>query len=101
MTLFQQRLAMLMKVCYAITRTRKRGLKTELSLVTDDTGLQYLSFASHEEAKTWIRRLGGRVNYFEPNEIGPPSYAITEVGSALFCDAYKRARGAEWSEPTA
>ncbi len=90
-----------MRMCYAITRTRQRGLEIEISLVTDDTGFQYLSFASREEAKAWIRRLGGRVNYFESKELGPPSYAITEVGSALFCDAYRRSQGTEWSEPTA
>jgi len=92
-----------MKTCYAITTNRTYGLETKISLVMDDTGSQYLSFASREEARAWIRRLvEGRTNYFERNESIPPTYAITEVGSRSFRDAYKRTRGgAEWSASAA
>ena len=73
-----------MKICYAITKTRRYNLETKISLVMDDTGSQYLSFASREEARAWIRRLvEGRTNYLERNESIPPTYAITkwEVGA--------------------
>jgi hypothetical protein len=87
-----------MKICYAITKTRSfYGAETKISLIMDDTESQYLSFASREEAKAWIRRLEGRTNHLEPNESSPPIYAVTEVGSASFRDAYKRAQGVEWS----
>jgi hypothetical protein len=43
-----------MKRCYAITKTRRHDLETKISLVMDDTGLQYLSFANREEARAWI-----------------------------------------------
>jgi hypothetical protein len=82
-----------MKKCYAIIRTNSlQGEAPRISLVMDDdTGLQYLSFASREEARAWIRRLEGRTSHSEPRNIGSPSYALTEVGSASFLDAYKRA----------
>ena len=89
-----------MKVCYAIIKTRSiYGAETKISLVMDDTESQYLSFASREEARAWIRRLvEGPTNYLQRNESILPTYAITEVGSRSFCDAYKRTRGgAEWS----
>jgi hypothetical protein len=92
-----------MKICYAITKTRRQGLEIKISLIMDDTGSQYLSFASREEARAWIRRLvEGRTSYLERNESIPPTYAITEVGSKSFRDAYKRSRGgAEWSASAA
>ena len=91
-----------MKICYAITKTRRYGLETKISLVMDDSGSQYLSFASREEARAWIRRLvEGPTNYLERNESIPLNYAITEVGSRSFRDAYKRTRGAEWSASAA
>ena len=93
-----------MKICYAITKTRRQGLEIKISLIVDDTGSQYLSFASREEARAWIRRLvEGRTNSLERDESSiPPTYAITEVGSRSFRDAYKRSRGgAEWSASAA
>ena len=92
-----------MKICFAIIKTRRQGLEIKISLVMDDTGSQYLSFASPEEARAWIRRLvEGRTNSLERNESIPPTYAITEVGSKGFRDAYKRSRGgAEWSASAA
>jgi hypothetical protein len=81
-----------MKKCYAIIRIhRVEGSEPKVSLVMDDdTGLQYLSFASREEARGWIRRLEGRTSHFESRERGPHSYTLTEVGSESFLDAYKR-----------
>jgi len=92
-----------MKICYAITKTRRHGLEAKISLVMDDTGSQYLSFAGREEARTWIRRLvEGPTSYLEGKESMHPIYAITEVGSRSFCDAHKRTRGgAEWSASAA
>jgi hypothetical protein len=88
-----------MKIRYAITKTRRHGLETKISLIMDDSGTQYLSFASREDARAWIRRLvDGPTNYPESNESIPPIYAITEVRSRSFCDAYKRTwGGAQWS----
>jgi hypothetical protein len=68
----------------------------------DDTGLQFLSFGSREEARAWIRRLESRTSYLEQNETGPATYTITEVGSPAFRDAYKHTRdGPIWSLPVA
>jgi hypothetical protein len=91
-----------MKKCYAIIRiNRVEGSEPKVSLVMDDdTGLQYLSFASREEARAWIRRLEGRTSHFEPRERGSPSYTLAEVGSESFLDAYKRTQvSAESSIP--
>src|SRR4029077_15899796 len=53
-----------LKTCYAIIKTRRDGLETKISLVMDDSGSQYLSFAIREEARAWIRRLvQGPMNY--------------------------------------
>ena len=83
-----------LKTCYAIIKTRRYGLETKISLVMDDSGSQYLSFASREEARAWIRRLvEGPTNYLERNESTPLIYAITKLGSRSFRDAYKRTRG--------
>ena len=81
-----------MKKCYAIIRKNSpEGEEPKVSLVMDDdTGLQYLSFASREEARAWIRRLEGRTSHSEPRNIGPASYTLTEVGSESFLHAYKR-----------
>jgi hypothetical protein len=90
-----------LKTCYSIIKIRNsHGSETDFSLVLDDTGLQYLSFATREEARAWIRRLvEGPTSYLECNESIPPTYAITEVGSRSFCDAFKRTRGGvEWSQ---
>ena len=74
-----------LKTCYAIIKTRRYGLETKISLVMDDSGSQYLSFASREEARAWIRRLvEGPTNYLERNESTPLIYAITKVGSRSF-----------------
>jgi hypothetical protein len=87
-----------MKNCYAIIKTRTfHGSETRVSLVMDATGLQYLSFATREQARAWIRKLEGRTLYLEPNESGPPSYTLTEVGSQSFCDAYRLTREGEKS----
>ena len=60
----------------------------------DDSGSQYLSFASREEARAWIRRIvEGPKNYFERNESTPLIYAVTKVGSEASRDAYKRTWG--------
>ena len=84
-----------MKVCYAIIKTRSiYGAETKISLVMDDTESQYLSFASRKEARAWIRHLvEGPTNYLQRNESILPTYAITEVGSRSFSDAYMRTRG--------
>lgn len=84
-----------MKKCYAIIRTyRPQGQEPKISLVVDDdTGLQYLSFASREEARAWARRLEGRTSHSEPKNSGLPSYTLTEVGSESFLDAFKRSQG--------
>jgi hypothetical protein len=90
-----------MKVCYAIIRNHGScggGTATEnqVSLVMEDTGFQYLSFATREEAKAWIRRLLGRTD----RESRPATYLVAEVGSESFREAYKRTRGVEWSALT-
>jgi hypothetical protein len=78
-----------MKICYAITRTRRHGLETKISLVMDDGGSQYLSFASRKDARVWIRHLvDGPTSYLESNDSTPPTYAITEVGSRSFVQAH-------------
>ena len=84
-----------MKKCFAIIRTFcPEGQEPKVSLVMDDdTGLQYLSFASREEARAWARRLEGRTSHSEPRNSGPPSYTLTEVGSESFLDAFKRSHG--------
>lgn len=80
-----------MKICCAITKTRRHGLETKISLVMDDSGSQYLSFASRKDARAWIRHLvDGPTNYFESNDSIPPIYAITEVGSRSFVQAHSR-----------
>ena len=80
-----------MKKCFAIIRTFcPEGQEPKVSLVMDDdTGLQYLSFASREEARAWARRLEGRTSHSEPRNSGPPSYTLAEVGSESFLDAFK------------
>jgi hypothetical protein len=83
-----------LKTCYAIIKTRSSyGSETSISLVLDDTGLTDLSFSSPEEARAWIRRIAGRKDYFGRNESTPSTYAVTEVGSERFSDAYKRTWG--------
>ena len=58
----------------------------------DDTGSQYLSFASREEARTWIRRLvEGPTSYLEGGEHAPNLCDYRSGRS--FCDVYKRTRG--------
>ena len=79
---------------------RVQNSEPKVSLVMDDqTGLQYLSFASREETRAWIRRLKSRMSPLELWESGPPSYKLTEVGSKSFLDAYKRIQGR--AEPAA
>ena len=80
-----------MKTCYAIIRARSfYGAETKISLVVDDTGSQYFSFSSPEEASAWIRKLVGQKHFLTQNDSNPPTYAVTEVGSGNFHDAYKR-----------
>jgi hypothetical protein len=80
-----------LKNCYAIIKTSSfYGAETKISLVVDDTGSQYLSFSRPEEARAWIRQLTGRKHYLRQNESSPATYAVTEVGSANFCDAKRR-----------
>ena len=85
-----------MKTCYAIIRTPSFcGAESKISLLADDTGSQYFSFSSPEEARAWIRKLAGRKHYLRQNDITPSTYAVTEVGSENFHDAYKRTWGAD------
>jgi hypothetical protein len=92
-----------MKSCYAIIKARSvEGSKTSISLVMDDTGLQFLSFASREEARAWIRRLEHRTTYLEASESSCLSYMVAEVGSQTFRHAYRHSRGgADWSATAA
>ena len=79
-----------MKACYAITKTRSfSGAITTISLVMDDSGSQYLSFSTPEEARAWMRKLAARKHDFQQKDIAPPTYAVTEVGGENFKDAYK------------
>ncbi len=84
-----------MKKCFAIIRTYcPQGQGPKVSLVMDDdTGLQYLSFASREEARAWTRRLESRTSHSEPKNSGPASYTLAEVGSETFLDALKHSQG--------
>ena len=85
-----------MKACYAITKTRSfSGAITTISLVMDDSGSQYLSFSTPEEARAWMRKLAARKHDFQQKDIAPPTYAVTEVGGENFKDAYK----CTWSAP--
>ena len=84
-----------MKTCYAIIETCIfYGDETTISLVVDDTGSQYFSFSSRDEARAWIRRLVDHNRYHRKSYITGRSYAVTEVGSEDFYDAFKRAWGA-------
>ena len=84
-----------MKACYAIIETRSfYGGKTKISLVVDDTGSQYFSFSSRDEARAWIRKLADQKPYHRKHYINRSTYAITEVGSENFYDAYKCTWGA-------
>jgi hypothetical protein len=79
-----------MKTCYVIIRTRSfYGAETKSSLVVEDTGSQYLSFASRGEARAWIRKLAGQKHCLTQNDSNPPAYAVAEVGSRDFHNAYK------------
>jgi hypothetical protein len=91
-----------MKNCHAIIKTRTvQGGETRVSLVMDDTGSQFLSFAGREQARAWIRRLEHRTTYLESLECSPPTYVVVEVGSQPFRDAYRHSRGGEeWSITT-
>jgi hypothetical protein len=79
-----------MKTCCAIIKTCSfYGADAKISLVVDDTGSQYFSFSSPEEARAWIRKLAGQKHSLRQNDSTPPTYAVTEVGSVNFHDAYK------------
>jgi hypothetical protein len=55
----------------------------------DDSGSQYLSFASRKDARAWIRHLvENPTSHLESNDSIPPTYAITEVGSRSFVQAH-------------
>ena len=79
-----------MKNCYAIIKTRSPyGAQTIVSLIVDDSGSQYFSFASTKHARAWIRLLVGHCDYHSRIDDSPATYAVTEVGSGTFHDAFK------------
>ena len=86
---------MFMKTCYAIIELRSfYDGETKISLVVDDTGSQYFSFSSRDGARAWIRKLADQKHYHRDNYITRSTYAVTEVGSENFYDAYKCTWGA-------
>ena len=59
----------------------------------DETGATYLSFASPEEAKIWIRRLAGKRRFLGHTEGGPPTFTIVKLGTKVFFDAFESTFG--------
>ena len=83
-----------MRKCYAIIKTRSLyGARAEISLVVDDSGSQYFSFSSTKHARAWIRTLSGHSDYQSRSDDTPPTYAVTEVGSGIFHEAFKSTWG--------